>query len=282
MLKPALLALWERNYRWPMDSPHKGFVRREAFPCNTVITDRCRCGESFHSKIRGNTIWLIRQWHWNDRPDKWSLWHFSHLTTFSAVVQYIPRNMHTVFALLCFVVVIYWLIFPYPSGLLHWHCGNLTIAPVPAKQPWWIWINTSCEFIMNDCITTTKQSTTKPCAYFLGYTVRKNLTRSKEQRKLTCWTKKKHSDTLSIESSHCNAFYYNNVIMSTMASQITSLTIVYSTVHSGVDQRKHQSSASLAFVRGILQWPVNSPHKGPVTRKMFLFDDVIMRGKLFG
>ena len=60
---------------------------------------------------------------------------------------------------------------PYPSGLLHWHCGNLTTAPVPAKQPWWIWINTSCEFIMNDCITTTKQSTTKPCAYFLGYTV---------------------------------------------------------------------------------------------------------------
>ena len=90
---------------------------------------------------------------------------------FPLVVQYNPRNMHTVFALLCFVVVIHWLIFPYPSGLLHWHCGNLTIAPVPAKQPWWIWINTSCEFIMNDCITTTKQSTTEPCAYFLGYTV---------------------------------------------------------------------------------------------------------------
>ena len=88
-----------------------------------------------------------------------------------AGIQYIPRNMHTVFALLCFVVVIHWLIFPYPSGLLHWHCGNLKIAPVPAKQPWWIWINTSCEFIMNDCITTTKQSTTKPCAYFLGFTV---------------------------------------------------------------------------------------------------------------
>ena len=86
-------------------------------------------------------------------------------------LQYIPRNMHTVFALLCFVVVILWLIFPYPSGLLHWHCGNLTIAPMPAKQPWWIWINTSCEFIMNDYITTTKQSTTKPCGYFLGYTV---------------------------------------------------------------------------------------------------------------
>ena len=89
----------------------------------------------------------------------------------SPVVQYIPRNMHTVFALLCFVVVIHWLIFPYPSGLLHWHCGNLTIAPVPAKQPWWIWANASCEFIMNDYITTTKQSTTKPCANLLGYTV---------------------------------------------------------------------------------------------------------------
>ena len=86
-------------------------------------------------------------------------------------LEYIPRNMHAVFALLCFVVVIHWLIFPYPSGLLHWHCGNLTIAPVPAKQPWWIWINTSCEFIMNDCITTAKENTTKPRAYFLRYTV---------------------------------------------------------------------------------------------------------------
>ena len=90
---------------------------------------------------------------------------------FQSYLQYIPRNMHTVFALLCFVVVIHWLIFPYPSGLLHWHCGNLTIAPMPAKQPWWIWINTSFEFIMNDYITTTKQSTTQLCAYFLGYTV---------------------------------------------------------------------------------------------------------------
>ena len=69
---------------------------------------------------------------------------------------------------------------------------------------------------------------------------------------------------------------YICVIMSAMASQITSLTIVYSTVYSGADQRKHQSSASLAFVRGIHRWPVNSLHKGPVTRKMFPFDDVIM------
>ena len=61
-----------------------------------------------------------------------------------------------------------------------------------------------------------------------------------------------------------------------MASQITGLTMVYSTAYSGADQGRHQSSASLAFVRGIHRWPVNSPHKGPVTRKMFLFDDVIM------
>ena len=65
--------------------------------------------------------------------------------------------------------------------------------------------------------------------------------------------------------------------MSMMASQITSLTIIYSTVYSSLDQRKHQSSASQAFVRGIHRWPVNSPHKGSVTRKMLPFDDVIMK-----
>ena len=64
--------------------------------------------------------------------------------------------------------------------------------------------------------------------------------------------------------------------MGAIASQITSLTIVYSIVYSDADQRKHQNSASLAFVRGIHRRPVNSPHKWPVTRKMFPFDDVIM------
>ena len=64
--------------------------------------------------------------------------------------------------------------------------------------------------------------------------------------------------------------------MGAIASQITSLTIVYSTVYTDADQRKYQSSASLAFVRGIHRGPVNSPHKWPVTRKMFPFDDVIM------
>ena len=70
--------------------------------------------------------------------------------------------------------------------------------------------------------------------------------------------------------------HYGDVTMRTIASQITSLTIVYSIVYSDADQRKHQGSASLAFVRGIHRGPVNSPRKWPVTRKMFPFDDVIM------
>ena len=74
-----------------------------------------------------------------------------------------------------------------------------------------------------------------------------------------------------LEEHHCS-----DVIMGAMASQITSPTIVYATLYSGADQRKHRSSASLVFVRGIHRWPVNSPHKWPVTRKMFPFDDVIM------
>ena len=79
--------------------------------------------------------------------------------------------------------------------------------------------------------------------------------------------------SLTLEHSYD---HYDDVTVNLMASQITSLTIVYSTVYSGADQRKHQSSASLAFVRGIHRAPVNSPHKWPVTRKMFPFDDVIM------
>ena len=74
----------------------------------------------------------------------------------------------------------------------------------------------------------------------------------------------------------CCIRHYSDVIMGAIAPQITSLTIVYSTVYSDADQRQHQSSASLAFVRGIHRRPVNSPHKWPITRKMFPFDDVIM------
>ena len=71
--------------------------------------------------------------------------------------------------------------------------------------------------------------------------------------------------------------HYDDVMMGAIASQITSLTIVYSTVYSGADQSKRQSSASLAFVWGIHRGPVNFPHKWPVTRKIFPFHDVIMK-----
>ena len=70
--------------------------------------------------------------------------------------------------------------------------------------------------------------------------------------------------------------HYGDVMIGTVASQITSLTVIYSTVWSDSDPRKHQSSALLAFVWGIHPWPVNSPHREPVTRKMFPFDDVII------
>ena len=70
--------------------------------------------------------------------------------------------------------------------------------------------------------------------------------------------------------------HYTDVIMGAMASQITCVSIVYSIFCSDADQRKYQSSPSLTFVRGIHRWPVNSPYKGAVTRKMFPLDDVIM------
>ena len=83
-------------------------------------------------------------------------------------------------------------------------------------------------------------------------------------------------DSFFVSGTCVNLFPHNNdVIMDAMASQITSLTIVYSTVYLGTDQRK-QSSASLTLVWGIHRWPVDSPHKGPVTWKMFPFDDVII------
>ena len=87
------------------------------------------------------------------------------------------------------------------------------------------------------------------------------------------------SKTVHITDPSCRetpTVHYSDVIMGVVASQITSLTTVYSTVYSDADQRKHQGSASLSFVRGIQRGPVNSPHKWPVTRKMFPFDDVIM------
>ena len=91
-----------------------------------------------------------------------------------------------------------------------------------------------------------------------------------------------HMRHMIIHAGTQSALFPLHVIMGAMTSQITSVSIVCSTVCSGTDQRKHQSSTSLALVRGIHRWPVNSPHKGPVTRKLFPFDDVIMSTDYFG
>ena len=80
-----------------------------------------------------------------------------------------------------------------------------------------------------------------------------------------------HCSPVHIETQH-----YNNVIVGALASQIICVSIVYSTVCSGEDQRKHRSFRSLAFVMEIHRWPVKSPHKGPVSQKMFPFDNVIL------
>ena len=74
--------------------------------------------------------------------------------------------------------------------------------------------------------------------------------------------------------------HYDDVIMTTIASQITSLTVVYSTVYSDADQSKHQKVRVTGLCVGNSPGPVNSPHKGPVTRKMFPFDNVIMIARL--
>ena len=103
---------------------------------------------------------------------------------------------------------------------------------------------------------------------YLGWIIMKVLQNKDEKWQATT------SDFFQMSNS--NFIHYDDVIMTTMASQITSLTIVYSTVYSGADQRKHQRSVSLASVREIHWRPVNSTHKWPVTRQMFPFDDVIM------
>ena len=106
---------------------------------------------------------------------------------------------------------------------------------------------------------------------------------------LTClWVATWHVHILRIPGTTCQAVnqfwchsrvggpkrpsvHYNDTIMSAMASQISCLTIVYSTVYSRADQRKHPSSASVVFVRGIHRWSVNSPKKWPVAGKMLNF-----------
>ena len=158
-----------------------------------------------------------------------------------------------------------WCIYPYSYGLLHWWRYNHIIIPVTVKknlqdmgkigqtndkETWHA--RTICIILDVCCIQSFEIN------YHHDFNLRKHVVVV-------------NRIIVTIRSTH-----YCDVIMGAMASQITSLTIVCSTVYTGANQRKHQSSASLAFVQGIHRWPVNSPHKGPVTRKMFPYDDVIM------
>ena len=128
-------------------------------------------------------------------------------------------------------------------------------------------------------------SKTKPCTHLMGYIIYSiDSVRTTITTAITTTTYMYIAHTHgSIQRWHSNKITSRSLRwrqMGAIASQITSLSIVYSTVYSGADQSKHQSSASLAFVWGIHRGPVNSPHKGPVTRKMFPFDDVIMVVKI--
>ena len=101
-----------------------------------------------------------------------------------------------------------------------------------------------------------------PLGYVLNFTGYTNTSLPRELSWITCTIPEWGHD------GKCK-YYYSDVIRSGVASQITSLTIVYSNGYSGTNQRKHQSSTSPAFVRGIHRWPVNSLHKGPVTWTFF-------------
>ena len=138
-----------------------------------------------------------------------------------------------------------WKIFPFDDGFML--CGDRETS----SQAW----NRLCKFFVS-------------CRTYPATFVKIGVNTDSENRSVD-----PGSNGLKVTSPK---IHYNDVIMSAMASQITSHTIVYSIVYSGTNERKHQSSASLAFVGGIHQGPVNSPHKGPVTRKMFPFDDVFM------
>ena len=107
-------------------------------------------------------------------------------------------------------------------------------------------------------------------------------TLTKKLRALSLW-EIEHANTKETGGYKTSWYiHYNDVIIGAIASQITIPTIVYPIAYSDADKKKHQSSASLAFVRGNHRGPVNSPHKWPVTRKMFPFDDVIMSSQYHG
>ena len=95
------------------------------------------------------------------------LWHWRGTHLAMGKPQYFSRITHSACSFLYNGTG--WF-YPYTTWLLHWHWGNHKIATEPVKQPWRIWVNKSHEHTRKNKVTTTKQSTTKPCGYFMGYT----------------------------------------------------------------------------------------------------------------
>ena len=144
---------------------------------------------------------------------------------------------------------------------IHIHQGCFAGTGAIVRLPQCQWSKPDRYGKISQCITTTKHSKAKTSCIFLGiYCMHTRL----------AWCSWFIGCGLVITKIK---IHYSDVILRAMAFQITNLTVVYSTAYSGADQRKYQSSASLAYVRG----PVNSPHKRPVTRNMFPFGDVIMK-----
>ena len=135
---------------------------------------------------------------------------------------------------------------------------------------WWhMWCNQlDCSDYSDYCFSWII-TTHLPCNIFYINVISKSLLKEYFSHNMKLLSKQQIQWTIIIS-------HYGDVIMGTIASQTTSLMIVYSTIYSDADQRKYQSSASLAFARGIHWALVNSPYKWPVRRKMFPFDDVIM------
>ena len=158
---------------------------------------------------------------------------------------------------------------------IHIHQGCFAGTGAIVRLPQCQWSKPDGYGKISQCITTTKHSKAKTVCIFLGiycmYFTDQLMVWSTDcfgeqwikYQRIVWGIQFKCNYILAINADS----HYNDVIMGTIAFQITSLTIVYSIVYSDADQRKHQSSASLAFVREIHREPLNSPHKWPVMRK---------------
>ena len=188
--------------------------------------------------------------------------------SFIARATVYPKKYAHGFVVLCFVVVMQSFIMNSHEVFIHIHQGCFAGTGAIVRLPQCQWSKPDGYGKISQCITTTKHSKAKTVCIFLGIYCILHV-------KIT-WV---ILAEVYIKASPSGLGQYSDVIMNTMddASHITGVSIVYSTVCSGADQRKQLNSAPLAFLWDIQMWPVNSPHKGPVTWKMFPFDDVIMR-----